>query len=325
MMIERERQKVRKRENEKERKKENTTIICLTISSVFIVNTKDNVSFTILFRFLFVDCFFCLIFLLIVMLKMKKWTKPFQYVIKSEFKVSLILIVILLYIYKFFRAFYFDCNIFVSFFTSQILSFIYFHLLGEHFFYYQLNFKSIMSSIIILQHSRQLSNADVSCTYLIKPIFAKVAFRNATGSSVVEPAVEPDHPERHDLWEPVVIARDSALTENICVGLSDCVRARVWPNIFICGRKGGKERKEEERKAKEEEMATECMHIRNNGSDWEKWTVMARREERASKYLRMHVYAWKERKREREIVCVCRGPPAHDVLFRSTGPAAITV
>lgn len=60
-----------------------------------------------------------------------------------------------------------------------------------------------------------------------------------------EPAVQPDHPERHDLWEPIVIARDSALTENICVGVSDCARPEIWSNIFICGREEKKEKKEE--------------------------------------------------------------------------------
>lgn len=61
--------------------------------------------------------------------------------------------------------------------------------------------------------------------------------RVATARACLEPAVEPDHPERHDLWEPIVIARDSALTENICVGVCDCARPEIWPNIFICGRK----------------------------------------------------------------------------------------
>jgi len=70
-------------------------------------------------------------------------------------------------------------------------------------------------------------------------ILKKDAFRNVIGTprACLEPAVEPDHPERHDLWEPIVIARDSALTENICVGVCDCARPEIWPNIFICERK----------------------------------------------------------------------------------------
>lgn len=152
-----------------------------------------------------------------------------------------------------------------------------------------------MSSIILLQHSRQPLNADASCTYLIKLIFAKVAFRNATGSSVVEPAVEPDHPERHDLWEPVVIARDSALTENICVGLSDCVRPETLAKHFHLWTKGGKERKEKERKVQEEEMATgsACIYVIMDPTEK---SEMSRRDAstkngRVRKYLRIHVYA----------------------------------
>lgn len=78
-------------------------------------------------------------------------------------------------------------------------------------------------------------------------IFRKTRLGNAIAihRASSEPAVQPDHPERHDLWGPIVIARDSALTENICVGVSDCARPEIWPNIFICGRE--REREEEER------------------------------------------------------------------------------
>lgn len=64
-----------------------------------------------------------------------------------------------------------------------------------------------------------------------------------------ELVVESDHPECHDLWETVVIVRDSALTENICVGVSDCERSESWPNIFIPGQeKKRKGRREEEKR-----------------------------------------------------------------------------
>lgn len=76
-----------------------------------------------------------------------------------------------------------------------------------------------------------------SCTYLTKLNILKRRVCNVIGTlrACSEPAVEPDHPERHDLWQPIVIARDSALTENICVGVCDCARPEIWPNIFICG------------------------------------------------------------------------------------------
>lgn len=44
--------------------------------------------------------------------------------------------------------------------------------------------------------------------------------------------MEPDHPERHDLWARRNSARDSALAENICVGVSDCARARRSGQTF---------------------------------------------------------------------------------------------
>ena len=75
-----------------------------------------------------------------------------------------------------------------------------------------------------------------------------------------EPAMQPDHPERHDLWGPIVIARDSALTENICVGVSDCARLEIWPNIFIC------EREEEERRDRGRRDATRRKRRGRNGA-----------------------------------------------------------
>lgn len=68
--------------------------------------------------------------------------------------------------------------------------------------------------------------------------------------------MQPDHPERHDLWGPIVIARDSALTENICVGVSDCARPERSGRTFSFV---------DERKKKEEKEAGETRPGRQRG------------------------------------------------------------
>lgn len=94
------------------------------------------------------------------------------------------------------------------------------------------------SLAITVSLSLSLSNAHTIPRHLTKFILLEDESRLSrcdSDSLSPGPTVEPDHPERHDLWEPVVIARDSALAENICVGVSDCARPEIWPNIFICG------------------------------------------------------------------------------------------
>jgi len=116
--------------------------------------------------------------------------------------------------------------------------------------------------------------------------------------------VQPDHPERHDLWGPIVIARDSALTENICVGVSDCARPEIWSNIFICGREEEKKRRKRKKgRDREGNGAQIIMDPEIEKSETSRCEV----HERAGTYLRIHT-------------CICTsesgGPPARDVLFR---------
>ena len=125
-----------------------------------------------------------------------------------------------------------------------------------------------------------------------------------------EPAVQPDHPERHDLWGPIVIARFSAHRKYLCRSLRLCTPGEHF-HLWTRGRR--KKRKRKKRRDREETERAQWSAHNNGSGDWEKWNVTTWSARKTtdmyiSKNTYMYMYVHTSES---------SGPPARDVLFRS--------